>query len=222
MIQYHCDHSDPTYFTSSNILVFEEEALRFPLEASAVVRAAAAKCISDRVNIDPIDFCIRRYVEAETDFQTLGTRGLGRAGPNPPRFGGYFRTDMERVGDASRAEIATQIGRIVAKSYYSYAFLLEVTAAENPDYDFNYTDIDREALFLQWVPFIYGAFGRTLRQFIDFADMATIDDRTAIRTTMERLQFMKKGGWFSTDHTESILIGFVAAGMSLRHVGVHV
>ncbi|NQU19352.1 hypothetical protein HQ550_04270, partial [bacterium] len=56
-------------------------------------------------NTDKIGHCIERYINSELDFTTVGNRGIGRMTYAIPRLGGYFRSQLSKMSEATLSEL---------------------------------------------------------------------------------------------------------------------
>ena len=67
-------------------------------------------------NLDMLNYCLGRYIEAELDYVTPGERGLGRISTTPPRFAAYFRKQMVRLSPEKKDELYEFIQDLIIRS----------------------------------------------------------------------------------------------------------
>lgn len=99
-------------------------------------------------NGELIEYSFRIFITAELDFRTSGDRGLGRVSEQIPRFGGYYRKQLSRIGQGKIIELYNLIHKIMLRAYLTGVLMLsedlEKAAITN-----------EQELFERWIPNIY-------------------------------------------------------------------
>jgi len=160
-------------------------------------------------NLDMLNYCIGRYIEAELDYVTPGERGLGRISTTPPRFAAYFRKQMARLSSEKKDELYEFIQDLILRSYL---FRTLVYTGKSRRYNKNI-----KKLFESWISKIYIS-GDLLNQLSEnIRDMFIIITKSAFKNlhTFFEINNFKGGGLFSRDKTHDILMFYVIAGSGL-------
>jgi hypothetical protein len=167
--------------------------------------------LKDAFNAVAIGFCLNKFISAELDYQTAGSRGIGRVTEDVPRFGAYFRKRLSRLSDDAYSELFRLIQEIVLRGYLSQALFAEefvVTGKYKVPSD----------LFRAWLPIIY------------VNDLPEKEWDLLSRVSCNAIQRLKDflasnkmtGGWFlSKDKTDEIISKYLAAGWFLRIIECH-
>lgn len=162
--------------------------------------------IRAQARFEPIETCINRFVQAETDCTTPGERGIGRVTLAPPRLGGYFRKQFARLSQRELVELTELIRSLVFRGY-----VLDILLTT--EYKQASGSVESGRLFDDWITRIY------------VADFSTNNKRTILSFSYpqyDRLkQFLKSkgavgGGMFSKDKTDEILFPYLMAGALLH------
>ncbi len=160
-------------------------------------------------NLDMLNYCIGRYIEAELDYVTPGERGLGRISTTPPRFAAYFRKQMARLSSEKKDELYELIQDLILGSYLIRTLFY---TGKSRRYNKNI-----KKLFESWISKIYIS-GDLFDQQSEFIrDMFAISTKSALKNlhTFFEINNFKGGGLFSRDKTHDILMFYVIAGGGL-------
>lgn len=167
--------------------------------------------LKDAFNAEAIGYCLNRYISAELDYQTAGSRGIGRVTEAVPRFGAYFRKRLSRLSGDAHLELFHLIQDLVLRGYLSQAlFAKEFVVARKYEVPSD--------LFSAWLPTIY------LSSLPDQVWYLLSDvSYNAYQRLKDFLASnkMSGGGFFSKDKTNEIISGYLAAGWFLRIVECH-
>jgi hypothetical protein len=95
-----------------------------------------------------IGYCLNRFVESELDFESPGSRGIGRIPSEVPRLGSYFRDRLSKLNKEDTDNLRTLVQDILLSSYLTGVLLLSEDlrkpAVTNP-----------KDLYEAWIPNIY-------------------------------------------------------------------
>ncbi len=163
--------------------------------------------IRSMFNGETIAFCIERFIEAELDFQSSGSRGLRRISETIPRYGAYYRKHLRSMDANARMEISRLIRNQLLTGYVAVAMFSE----HSPDVEAD--NHSAEEIYRAWIPMIYSdGYGDTLLQIV----YACGADAKASHKAYLAKHKIKGGGLFSTDKSGIILLYYHLAGAALR------
>ena len=60
-------------------------------------------------------FCLVNFLQAEFDYKTSGSRGLGRISEEVPRLGAYFRNGISKLNSEEMKELDSRITMLIVK-----------------------------------------------------------------------------------------------------------
>ena len=167
--------------------------------------------LRDAFNAEAIGFCLNKFISAELDYQTAGSRGIGRVTEAVPRFGAYFRKRLSRLSDDAHSELFHLIQDLVLRGYLSQALSAEefVVASKY--------EVPSD-LFSAWLPIIYvndlPDQGSHLLSRVSYNAYQRLKDFLASNK-------MTGGGFLSKDKTDEIISKYLAAGWFLRIIECH-
>lgn len=160
----------------------------------------------NKKNIYPqnISFCLEKFLHTEFDYETPGSRGLGRMSDYWPRLAAYFRDSFSKLSIDEMGELDSQITALIVKCYLFTILISDKSAVQ--------TVLTDEQLFEKWIPQIY---------MFDLSGMGENSGNVLfalIQKNYEEIKsFFKKHGmkpvFLSGDKTTEILNGYVAAGL---------
>ena len=176
------------------------------------------KQLMSEFNSEAITYCLEKYIGAELDYATPGSRGIGRMTTNIPRFGAYFRKPLSALSHQELNELYFLMQDLCLRGYLIAALYMKWPA--------RHAKLSSKAsLFEEWIPGIYVINPNELNP--DIWDIIKID--TAI-TIIEIHVFMRQHGmegdtlfnragrFLSRDKVNKILLSYAIAGYSLRAV----
>lgn len=167
--------------------------------------------LRNSVNIEKLDYCIDKYVNAELDFRAEGMRGIGRASTFVPRLGAYYRESFSNFTQEEIDKLYNLIQDILLIGYLSFVFLME----EKSQFD---TSINTEKLCEAWITGMYGSDPSEMGEKLQNA-LGNLSEKSIIRIKdFFEKHNMKKGRLFSKDKIDIILWWYILAGYSLRLV----
>ena len=182
-----------------------------------IIESKLEQLISE-FNYDAITYCLEKYIGAELDYKTPGSRGLGRMTTITPRFGAYFRKPLSKLSSKELNELYFLIQDLCLKGYSMSAIFAEWPAR-------NAKLSDGVLLFEKWIPCIYVINPCELdpRLWDIIETHATI---TIMKIHVFMGQHGKKsdtlfnrvGRLLSGDKVNEILLCYASAGYSLRAV----
>src|SRR3989344_623972 len=163
---------------------------------------------TQNIPLEAIAYCIEKFVQSELDYQTQGSRGLGRSSDHWPRLGAYFRKAFTGLSAEEVKELDVLLTSLVMKCY-----LFLILVADNPK-EVSKT-IPSATLYEKWVPQIYT---------FDFSGMSENTGNLMLAVAHSPLELTKnflrahgmKSGFFGGDKTDEILNGYITAGIALR------
>lgn len=99
-------------------------------------------------NSEAITYCIEKYIEAELDYTTPGSRGIGRTVSIIPRLGSYFRKPLSKLSNKELNKLHCFIQDLCLRGYLDSVLYIEWPAKSDKL-------SNKEVLFEEWIPFIY-------------------------------------------------------------------
>ena len=160
-------------------------------------------------NAVAVGSCIDKFVLAELDFETLGSRGLGRSTEHIPRLAAYFRKQIAALSEGSRSELHSLIQSVMLRGYLSQAlfareFVADPQISQAPD-----------ELYERWVPSIYAAdVPPNIWEILSGVGENAYEQLTKFL----KRNNMTGGGFLSKDKTDEILRYYILAGWMLRGI----
>jgi len=95
-----------------------------------------------------ISYCLNRFIDSELDFESPGSRGIGRISSEIPRLGGYFRDRLSKLNKKDIDNLHRLVQDLLISSYLTGVLLLSEdlreAAVTNP-----------KDLYKAWIPNIY-------------------------------------------------------------------
>ena len=158
---------------------------------------------------------MKRYIQSELDFNTLGNRGLGRMTTDIPRFAAYMRKHISILPKKHISELYRLIQGLMINGYLIHALFIE-----NPIKKPSLTD--GNALYKRWIPEIYvGDLSKMSKSLSDLFGVCTVPPFDRLQAFLDTHN-LKGGGFLSEDKTEIITFFYPIAGFALRAVEVFV
>lgn len=170
--------------------------------------------IRETLNIERLDYCISKYLEAEFDTKTEGVRGLGRTTESVPRLGGYYRKEFSKLGPNTIEELKVVTREILLRGYLVHLMSIDQGNA-------SLSSPAKEEVYKKWIPRIY------ITGFEEFPELLQNVFLTFTEDPMERFfRILRKNGieqrvgFFKKDLTVPILVYYAIAGFGLRTIEV--
>jgi len=172
-----------------------------------------SKLISE-FNSEAIAYCLKKYIESELDYTTLGSRGIGRMTDNIPRFGAYFRKPLSILSNQELNKLYYLMQDLCIRGYLNSALYIkwrEISSKLS----------DKDLLFKEWIPSIY-----VINPYEFSPEIWDITKINIALTKIEIYEFMRKHQIIrntifkrvSEDRVSGILEYYAVAGYSLRAV----
>jgi len=178
------------------------------------------KQIESEFNSEAITYCLEKYIGAELDYTTPGSRRIGRMTTIIPRFGAYFRKPLSKLSNQVLNELYSLMQDLCLRGYLAHVFLVEASISS--------AKLSRgDSLYKAWIPCIYVSdpfeMGARLITFIgDCTESAfkAIYDFMRQNGIKSGILFHKAGSFLSMGKVNQIFTYYVLAGISLRHAEV--
>ncbi len=159
------------------------------------------------ISVDNINFCLEKFLFAEFDFKTSGSRGLGRLTEACPRLGAYFRGTLSKLDEKSIQELDTLITNLIIRSYL-FPILTSSKLIKS-------SALQTSRLYEKWIPKIYVfSFDTLPEEFKNLLSVVIQNDYEAIENFFRENNM--KPGFLAQDKISEILTGYIAAGLMLR------
>jgi len=167
------------------------------------------------LNLEVINFCMHRYIQAELDSRTPGNRGLGRMTTGIPRFAAYMRKHISILSEKDISELYRLIQDLMINGYLIHALFIE-----NP---IKKPSLSRgKTLYERWIPEIYvGNLSKMSRSVSDLFEVGPGPPFIRLQAFLDAHN-LKGGGFLSLDKTELITFYYPIAGFALRAAEVFV
>ncbi len=153
------------------------------------------------------EYCIDKFIKSEMDQQSPGLRGVGRVTNETPRFGGYFRENINHFYEDEIMELEVLFKEIIYIGYFTHVMLYEETlkSAELED---------KYKLYQMWIMYILGFDNNFFSQSIAKVEKASQKAVDNLKEKLNKLEFPM------SDHEEEILDRILrfygVAGLTLR------
>ena len=212
---------EPQSIKNQMVLMFSSirSTLSEPGEESTleVLEVGFKKLISE-FNSEAITHCIEKYIEAELDYTTPGSRGIGRMTANIPRFGAYFKKPLLKLSSQELDKLYFLIQDLCIRGYLNSAIYVKWPARSDKL-------SNKTLLFKEWIPKIY-----ITNPYNVSSEVWDIIKINSMFTIIEVHDFMRKHGmerngifnkaskFLSGDKVNEILEYYIVAGYTLRAV----
>ncbi|MGQ9780594.1 MAG: hypothetical protein ACUVRM_12125 [Bacillota bacterium] len=154
-------------------------------------------------NLEAVQSCISKFIDAEMDYLTKGDRGIGRMTTVYPRFAAYYRKQVSRLDQKQCSTLRDLFQDVILCAYIAHTCVSN-RAVEG-------RSVPLHALFEEWIPVIYGgepflseAHSQVIMVFTAYAFTQLVDFLDSLR-----IKRQKKG---------SIFVMYAVAGWKLRAV----
>jgi|GEM_PF-4628300 len=123
------------------------------------------------------EYCIEKFIKTEMDHQSPGLRGVGRVTDETPRFGGYYRSNVNNLYKDEIVELEMLFREIIYNGYFIHAILYE-EVLKPAKFE------DKYKLYQMWIMYILGFDNNSIFQIMEKLGKAS---QTAIVTLKEKL-----------------------------------
>ena len=167
----------------------------------------------ETVIIEILDECINRFVIAELDFETPGSRGIGRLSADIPRFGAYYRKGLSKLPFHYLFDVDKSITNLMIKGYLAHSLFMNEPRK-------NIYIESTEEFFRKWISQIYinsfSSFPEDVKKTILFCSENDINNLIQLLIKYR----LRKRKLFILNKTYIILRNYVKAGFILRNIEI--
>ena len=152
-------------------------------------------------------YCVDKFIKSEMDTQCSGLRGVGRVSDNPPRFGGYFRSQINHLYKDETLALENLLKDLLYIGYFSHIYICE--EAIKP------TEVeDRFKLYQMWIMFIIGFDSKSL--FYNAKIIDNLFEKTKVRLRNKMVELNISLSLHDEEVLQNILYFYRVAGFTLR------
>lgn len=183
--------------------IFEEDK-----EALEYINGKALQ-LKEAFNVEAVNYCFGKYIEAELDTETSGDRGIGRLSTSIPRLGAYFRKQIRTLSSTEKEYLHELIQNIMLSAYLVHALFMEKNTS-------HVKLSGKKEIYEKWLPRIYLSHPSELKEDVNNAiQISTTPDFEKLYEFF-KIHKMKGGGFLKNDKIGSILVYYCIAGFGLR------
>jgi len=175
---------------------------------SAMLRSKFSDFKND-FNGERIGYSLHQYIKAELDFETHGTRGIGRVSKDVPRFGGYYREQLSEMNQEKLKKLYDLIQMVMLSSYLTGTLMMSEELEQA-------VVTDKNELFEKWIPNIYVTPFNLLGSGLQNGLLTLCDQSLENLLKFLENNKIKKKGVFSKDKENEIILYYMVAGCGLR------
>lgn len=159
-------------------------------------------------------YCIDKFLSSEMDQKSAGLRGVGRINDEIPRFGGYFRNELNQLYTDEILEIKRRFEEIIYIGYLIHLFHCEEALKPEAYHD-------KYKLYQMWIMYLIGFNQNAFKEVITLIQLASKETTEKIKRQMENHDLNK----FSNAKDEILdntllYYGIVGFALRRREIGI--
>ncbi len=153
------------------------------------------------------EYCFDKFIKSEMNLQSSGLRGVGRVTDHPPRFGGYYRRNINYLYRDEIFELEKLFKELLYIGYFTHVLLYEevLRPAELED---------KYKLYQMWIMYILGFDNNSFSEGIGNLGKASGKSVDKLKEKLYKFGFPKT--LLEEDVLDRILRFYGIAGFTLR------